>query len=129
MADYRTNPDIHRINPDPLKDYVNRIQKESTSFKSVREPTDFEDSVERLFNELQSLLISKHDDYGPKNISDSPGGPLNGLRVRIHDKQARINNLIDNEKSPKHESLEDSFKDMANYAIIALLVLRGKWPS
>jgi Nucleotide modification associated domain 1 len=129
VADYRTNSENHRIDPNPLKDYVNRIQKESTSFKSVRKSTDFEDSVERLFNELQSLLISKHDDYGPKNISDSPGGPLNGLRVRIHDKQARINNLIDNEKSPKHESLEDSFKDMANYAIIALLVLRGKWPS
>jgi len=29
---------------------------------------------------------------------------------------------------PQHESLEDSFKDMANYAIIGLLVLQGKWP-
>jgi len=28
---------------------------------------------------------------------------------------------------PEHESLEDSFKDMANYAIIGLLVLRGEW--
>jgi len=29
--------------------------------------------------------------------------------------------------TPEHESFEDSFKDLANYAIIALLVLRGKW--
>jgi hypothetical protein len=45
----------------------------------------------------------------------------------MHDKLARINNLVDNNRDPKHESLEDSFKDMANYAIIGLLVLRGKW--
>jgi hypothetical protein len=80
-------------------------------------------------SELFDLLLSKHADYGPKNISDSPGGPLNGLRVRMHDKLARINNLVDSGADPEHESLEDSFKDMANYAIIGLLVLRGQWDS
>jgi hypothetical protein len=77
--------------------------------------------------ELGDLLISKHKDYGPKNISQSPGGPLNGLRVRMHDKTARINNLIDKGLAAEHEPLEDSFKDLANYGVIALLVLRGKW--
>ena len=80
-----------------------------------------------LTEELNELLLSKHRDYGPKNISDAPGGALNGLRVRMHDKLARINNLVDSNASPEHESLEDSFKDMANYAIIGLLVLRDKW--
>lgn len=83
--------------------------------------------VDDTVQELADLLISKHHDYGPKNISQSPGGPLNGLRVRMWDKFARINNLIDNSVDPEHESLEDSFKDMANYAIIGLLVLRGQW--
>jgi hypothetical protein len=82
-----------------------------------------------IFDELKDLLLSKHDDYGPTNISRSPGGPVNGLRVRMWDKFARINNLVDSGKGPQHESLEDSFKDMANYAIIGLLVLRGKWPN
>ena len=77
--------------------------------------------------ELSELLLSKHRDYDPKNISLAPGGPINGLRVRMHDKLARINNLVDNGADPQHESLEDSFKDMANYAIIGLLVLRGQW--
>ena len=96
----------------------------------LRQPpsaNSFEVSVAHTFQELLDLLLSKHKDYGPKNISDSPGGPVNGLRVRMHDKLARINNLVDNGKEPEHESLEDSFKDMANYAIIGLLVLRGKW--
>jgi hypothetical protein len=86
-----------------------------------------DEHVDKTVQELADLLISKHHDYGPKNISQSPGGPLNGLRVRMWDKFARINNLIDNEVDPEHESLEDSFKDMANYAIIGLLVLRGQW--
>ena len=87
----------------------------------------FEQDVRDTMKELGDLLISKHRDYGPKNISDSPGGALNGLRVRMHDKTARINNLIDNGNDAQHEPLEDSFKDLANYGIIALLVLRGKW--
>ena len=84
-------------------------------------------SLSDITRELGDLLLSKHLDYGPKNITDAPGGPINGLRVRMHDKLARINNLFDSGASPEHESLEDSFKDMANYAIIGLLVLRGKW--
>jgi hypothetical protein len=87
----------------------------------------FESDVRNIMIELGDLLISKHKDYGPKNISQSPGGPLNGLRVRMHDKTARINNLVDKGLSAQHEPLEDSFKDLANYGVIALLVLRGKW--
>ena len=75
-----------------------------------------------------NLLIDKHNDYGPKNVSQSPGGPLNGLRVRMWDKIARINNLIDNDLDPKNESLRDSFMDLANYSIIALMVLDDVWP-
>ena len=90
--------------------------------------TDFEKSVRKTFRELENLLLSKHKDYGPKNISDSPGGAINGLRVRMHDKLARINNLYGVPKDQtQHEPLEDSFKDMANYAIIGLLVLRKEW--
>ena len=86
-----------------------------------------DNELTRVQHELGDLLLSKHRDYGPKNITDAPGGAINGLRVRMHDKLARINNLVDSGADPEHESLEDSFKDMANYAIIGLLVLRGKW--
>jgi hypothetical protein len=94
---------------------------------SDTEPSKFELSLWELTDELADLLLKKHKDYGPKNIADAPGGALNGLRVRIHDKTARINNLVDSGAKPENESLEDSFKDLANYAIIALMVLRGQW--
>lgn len=104
-------------------------QNFNTPARDVTIPvTDFEKSVRETFRELENLLLSKHKDYGPLNISASPGGAINGLRVRMHDKLARINNLYDkNTNKPQHEPLEDSFKDMANYAIIGLLVLRGQW--
>jgi hypothetical protein len=76
---------------------------------------------------LAELLIKKQKDYGPKNISDSPGGPLNGLRVRMFDKLARINNLVETGVTPENESLRDSFLDIANYAIIAMMVLDKQW--
>ena len=76
----------------------------------------------------EDVLVKKQSDYGPTNISRSPGGPLNGLRVRIHDKISRINNLIDSGATPENESLKDSFLDLANYSIIAMMVLDGDWP-
>jgi len=88
---------------------------------------DFIKAVGITYDEAERLLLKKHKDYGPKNISGSPGGALNGLRVRIHDKLARINHLYDSGATPENESLRDSFIDMANYAIIALLVLDDKW--
>jgi hypothetical protein len=132
MADYRTpswfglssdsDPQGERV----LKRYTERsaLEREELS----RFPTKFEDDVRIVYDELMSILLKKHKDYGPRNIADAPGGPINGLRVRIHDKVARINNLIDTgSDQPEYESMEDSFKDLANYAIIGLLVMRGKW--
>ena len=99
----------------------------SIAYKVKRPTLEFADEVRIIYDELMSLLLSKHRDYGPRNISDAPGGAINGLRVRMHDKLARINNLVDSKSEPEHESLEDSFKDMANYAIIGMLLLRDKW--
>lgn len=132
MADYRTP------SWDGLQSYADKIRRgdaDGDAFSAfvdeeARKPRptpDFEDDVRIIYDELMSVLLKKHRDYGPRNIADAPGGPLNGLRVRIHDKVARINNLVDNNSKPQYESLEDSFKDLANYAIIALLVLRDKW--
>jgi hypothetical protein len=90
---------------------------------------EFDEIVYGYFGDNADLLLRKHRDYGPKNISQAPGGALNGLRVRMWDKMARINNLIDNGATPENESLKDSFQDLANYATIAMMVLDGEWPS
>ena len=75
--------------------------------------------------ELLEILYKKHEDYGPMNIAGAPGGAMNGLRVRMYDKLARLSNLGDND-TPNYESIEDTLIDLANYAIIGLLVQRGQ---
>lgn len=85
-------------------------------------------AVDALYDECKRVLLKKNRDYGTKNISQSPGGALNGIRVRMHDKVARINNLIDTNRDPENESLRDSFLDILNYAAIAMMVLDGDWP-
>ena len=113
------------VSPRPITKPVEDEKYAEARKKSAE--NNFVSNVSLLYTELEDLLLSKHNDYGPSNIANAPGGALNGLRVRMHDKLARINNLVDKDINPEHESLEDSFKDMANYAIIGLLVLRGKW--
>lgn len=121
-----------------VKDVMNNVAKDyqwepphkvTEYVFDFKDPDQFELDIWEISDALTNLLIKKHADYGPKNISQSPGGPLNGLRVRMWDKVARINNLIDNGKHAQNESLEDSFADLANYSIIALMVLKGKWPN
>lgn len=89
----------------------------------MKNPSD----LDTIFLELHTIMLRKHDDYGPMNISGAPGGPMNGLRVRMYDKLARLNNLTDTGDTPNYESIEDTLLDLANYAIIGLLVQRRQW--
>jgi hypothetical protein len=109
---------------DQLRKAHNRNR--TTSNEGIEE--EFINNMWRVMDAAGDLLISKHHDYGPLNIARSPGGPINGLRVRMWDKIARINNLVDSKVAPSNESLRDSFVDLLNYSAIALMVLDGNWP-
>ena len=89
----------------------------------MKNPSD----IDTITKELTAILLKKQQDYGPLNIALAPGGPMNGLRVRMYDKLARLNNLADKGATPNFESIEDTLIDLANYAIIGLLVQRGQW--
>jgi hypothetical protein len=89
----------------------------------MKDPKD----AERISDELLDILYKKHEDYGPMNIAGAPGGAMNGLRVRMYDKLARLSHLADKSDTPNYESVEDTLIDLANYAIIGLLVQRGQW--
>lgn len=88
-------------------------------------PETFEDAARIVFDELYDLMVAKQKDYGPTNIMETPYGPEIGLTVRMWDKFARLRNLVEKNRNPLNESLDDTFKDIANYAIIALMVRRG----
>lgn len=124
MAEYRTHLEEQRI-----RDIGDQSKRgDSADPGTTNKVNQFTADMWEVLDSAGNLLLSKHRDYGPTNISHSPGGPLNGLRVRMHDKTARINHLIDSGATPENESLRDSFIDLLNYSAIALMVLDGSWP-
>jgi hypothetical protein len=90
----------------------------------------FGENAGEVYAELLDVLVTKQEDYGPRAINDSPGGPLLGINVRLHDKLSRAENLRSQaaDYAPAHESIRDTYLDLANYAVIALMVLDGTWP-
>ena len=91
-------------------------------------PESFEEYAEEAYDELYDILVSKQNDYGPNNIQNAPGGPLNGLQVRLYDKMSRLINLINSGAKPENESLRDTFVDIANYGVIGMMILDGTFP-
>ena len=112
----------------PLGD-ISSLKPEIVELIKSTHNSAFEEAVQQKFQHAKSVLLQKHKDYGPLNIALAPGGPINGLRVRMWDKMARINHLLETGADPQNESLKDSFLDLANYAIIAMMVLDDEWPS
>jgi len=86
---------------------------------------NFDDAIHAIAHEIADLVIAKQKDYGTGNILKSPAGPEGGIIVRVGDKLNRLWNLVTQKKNPKNEPLEDSWKDVAGYSMIALMVRRG----
>ena len=80
----------------------------------------FEQACRDVATQIAETVISKQHDYGHQNIL---AFREQGLVVRLTDKLARLTNLIWNRPSePKNESIDDTFVDIAGYAIIGLML-------
>ena len=89
----------------------------------------FGDNARVIYQDLEDVLILKQLDYGPGNINNAPGGAINGILVRMNDKVERLKHLnYHAEGEPQNESIDDSLLDIANYAVIAMMVRAGTWP-
>ncbi len=87
---------------------------------------DLEYEWAMIAKEVFELFKSKQKDYGPHNI-----GLLQarGIITRMTDKFMRLHTLYQpGAEKPKNESIDDTWVDIADYAIIALMCLRGHWP-
>lgn len=88
----------------------------------MKDPKYLNEAFEKVYDEALKMFIKKHKDYGKDNILDM--GEL-GIAFRISEKSNRIKHLLMNKRVPNHESLDDSWIDIAVYAIIAVLLKRG----
>lgn len=77
------------------------------------------------FDRTLELLVRKNAAYGAQNISLTG---LQGVTVRALDKTMRLKNLVlDGGPGAGDESVEDTLRDLLGYALIGLLIQRGKW--
>lgn len=111
-----------------------------TSSGVVKEMEDKFPVMTAEFKRIQQaqyeLFCAKQSNYGPDNISmgstlekeEDRKLSLQGLFFRINDKINRYKQMIMfGSKDAVGESLDDTFKDISVYGIIAQLVQSGKW--
>ena len=105
--------------------------------KSIEEkfPITFQ-QFETITEDMFELFKKKQEDYGPSNIGmgksvletdDDVNKAMIGLSVRMNDKIQRLLNLTFNNRTPNNESIEDTLQDIANYSVMALIVLNKDW--
>ena len=91
---------------------------------------------QRIQFEQWHTFCKKQMDYGPSNISMGTGVgksvdaqlATTALIVRINDKVQRLLNLVvKHNRDAQNEPVEDAFKDLSVYGIIAQIVKNGKW--
>ena len=115
---------------------MKKINDDKVDFISTALGVRTEMGVEmvRAAMECVQLFDTKQQDYGSDNISSN--GEL-GIAVRLQDKVSRMRHILLKELAVQersaqvfktnHESMEDTYKDAANYALIGLLLRRKKW--
>lgn len=85
------------------------------------------DQILSIVRQIGTVLAAKHHDYG--NSARMPSGFFSGLSaadcilVRIGDKIARADRLLDGEENLVSESLADTIKDFIGYTILLYITL------
>jgi hypothetical protein len=99
----------------------------------AEEPLSGHPMFHTLLREMAEIHAAKNKDYAGKDyfsnfkMCEDIGIPSwKGVFIRMTDKFSRIVNLIANNREAhvKTESLEDTLIDLANYAIITLILLK-----
>lgn len=90
------------------------------------EPKDKREAYHLLFDYILDLSECKDLDYSPQNINLY--GEL-GVAVRVGDKAMRLKSLLVDKREQKvnDESIEDTWFDLANYGLIAIMLRHNWW--
>lgn len=75
-----------------------------------------------ICDELLAMFIKKHKDYGKGNILTN--GEI-GIAMRVAEKIERLKHLLMTQNKPENESIEETWTDIAVYAVIARLLRSG----
>jgi hypothetical protein len=90
------------------------------------QPATLDEAYRAVLEELFETFIKKHKDYGKGNILSIEEL---GIALRESEKVERLKNLLKKTDDPANESLDDTWMDIAVYAIIAILYRRKQFQS
>ena len=77
----------------------------------------------KIIKEVLVLSKIKNAAYGCSNLMLWEG---KGIIVRMNDKISRLNNIIFNDSLEEDELIEDTLKDLINYAVYFIMLKRHK---
>jgi hypothetical protein len=92
--------------------------------KTKTTPKTLDQAFEGVSTELLEMFLQKHADYGKGNILS---GKELGIAFRINEKAERLKNLLMSGNTPENESVEETFVDIAVYAVIGVLYRREQF--
>ncbi len=91
--------------------------------KHVKVINNFHEAIDDVTQKIKHMLVKKRLDYGEGNLKAF--GEL-GILIRSYDKISRLKNLLyDKKTEPQNETVEDTWMDIAGYAILALMMREG----
>lgn len=105
--------------------------KATKSFEMVCDGSSGDQALEQEmashFLSVFEIFKKKQASYGPGNISEFG---LKGVIIRMNDKMKRLIKIgYHGDPNPLgDETLDDTLTDMADYAVIAMVVRAGRWP-
>lgn len=97
-----------------------------------------EDPFDSILEEMKAIRRKKRQDYSNPYVDPGGTGLANlikqgweGVVVRMQDKMDRLNgfavqSIVEGKPKPANETVEDTFLDAANYAILGLILYRQK---
>lgn len=113
-----TGVDIKEISVDEFKTHLNNIHDDYTTVPSK------EDNFRNIIEELYSTYIKKNSDYGNSFDRSLDEWGLQAAAFRMDDKMNRFKNLVKTGSfKVKDESVVDTLKDLANYAIMTAMYI------
>jgi hypothetical protein len=87
-------------------------------------PPTLDRAFEAVSEDLLEMFLKKHRDYGKGNILAN--GEL-GIAMRVAEKIERLKHLLLSQQTPANESIDETWTDIAVYAVIAKLYRSGQF--